>query len=267
MTIFPTGKPHISFSEVKTWKECSWKHKLVYINKIDMFKPSPYLDFGTILHTEAEGYLKNKTFDLARLESSIRKSWSEKEFEKVDTWLKEAFQILQDIPSFLDTQFPEWEFVSAEHQLYESIENQEIKFKGFVDAMIRVKNKKGKEYLWLIDWKTSGPRGWDSAKRRDTLVASQLVLYKTYIAKKFEIDTKDIKCGFVLLKRGLKPGKACELIEVSVGPKTAEKAEKLVSSMITSVKKGVFLKNRSSCKYCDFKNTPHCPGSSEFSVF
>ena len=97
MTTFPTGKPHISFSEVKTWKECSWKHKLVYINKIDMFKPSPYLDFGTILHTEVEGYLKNKTFDLARLESSIRKSWSEKEFEKVDTWLKEAFQILQDI--------------------------------------------------------------------------------------------------------------------------------------------------------------------------
>ena len=71
MTTFPTGKPHISFSEVKTWKECSWKHKLVYINKIDMFKPSPYLDFGTILHTEVEGYLKNKTFDCKSIKDAL----------------------------------------------------------------------------------------------------------------------------------------------------------------------------------------------------
>ena len=23
----PTGKPHVSFSEVKLWKECSFRHK------------------------------------------------------------------------------------------------------------------------------------------------------------------------------------------------------------------------------------------------
>ena len=31
---FPTKKPHISFSEVRIWKECGWKHKLMYIDKI-----------------------------------------------------------------------------------------------------------------------------------------------------------------------------------------------------------------------------------------
>ena len=102
---------------------------------------------------------------------------------------------------------------------------------------------------------------------RDALVQSQPVLYKNFCSQKFEIDPKDIKCGFVILKRGLKPSKACELIEVSAGPKTLEKSDKLVSSMINGVKTGKFMKNRSSCKFCDYKNTEHCQGSSEFEPF
>jgi len=46
-TIFPTGKPHVSYSEVRNWKECPYRHKLLQIDKIDVFEPSPYLDFGT----------------------------------------------------------------------------------------------------------------------------------------------------------------------------------------------------------------------------
>ena len=49
-TQFPTGKPHISFSEIKQWKECGYRHKLVYIDKIDTFEDSPYLHFGTAVH-------------------------------------------------------------------------------------------------------------------------------------------------------------------------------------------------------------------------
>ena len=46
----PTGKPHVSFSEVKLWKECSWHHKLVHIKKLSSFLPSPILEFGTAVH-------------------------------------------------------------------------------------------------------------------------------------------------------------------------------------------------------------------------
>ena len=42
-SMFPTGKPHISFSEIKQWKECAYRHKLTYIDKIDVFEDSPYL--------------------------------------------------------------------------------------------------------------------------------------------------------------------------------------------------------------------------------
>ena len=261
MTTFPTGKPHISFSELKMWKDCSWQHKVQYIDKIDLFVPSPFLDFGTIVHSQCELYLRSRIFDIQKLESEFKQAWEKNNFENVQKWIDEAKQILNDIPGFLDEQFPEWEFVDSEHQLYESIIGQDIKFKGFIDGMIRVKDKRGQERLLLIDWKTSTPRGWDAKKRRDPIIATQLVLYKMFCAKKLEIDLKEIKCGFILLKRGSKPGKACELIEISVGPKTIQNAEKLISSMISSVQKKIFLKNRNSCTYCQYKGTKYCPGS------
>ena len=267
MTTFPTGKPHISFSEIKNWHECGWRHKLIYIDKINLSKPSENLEFGTAVHAECEDYLKTRTMNPERFEAEIRKIWQEKSLANVDQWVKEGKQIIADVPSFMDETFPEWTCISAEHELYEEIVGQDIKFKGFVDAMIKAKNKRGQWCLWILDWKTSGPRGWSSDKRRDELVQSQPVLYKNFCSQKFEIDPKDIKCGFVILKRGLKPSKACELIEVSAGPKTLEKSDKLVSSMINGVKTGKFMKNRSSCKFCDYKNTEHCQGSSEFEPF
>jgi hypothetical protein len=69
---------------------------------------------------------------------------------------------------------------------------------------------------------------------------------------------KDIRCGFVLLKRGGKPGRICELVTVSVGPKALSRALKIVNSMVASVRRGMFLKNRDSCKYCQYKDTEYC---------
>lgn len=268
MTTFPTGKPHVSFSEVKTWKECGWRHKLVYIDKLDMFRPSQHLDFGTIVHAELEDYLEHKTFDLDRMRAALTKSWTEKGFENLPGAIADAERILKDIPDFLDATFPEWSFMASEHELYEEIPDNDIKFKGFVDGMIRAKNSRGKEILWIVDWKTTASaRGWSTDKKRDFLVQMQVMLYKFFCARKFEVDPKDIKCGFVLLKRGAKPGKSCELVEVSVGPKAFDKANKVLSSMIKSVRLNKPIKNRLSCTYCDFKNTAHCSGSSEYSAF
>lgn len=265
--VFPTGKQHVSYSEVRAWKECSWRHKLVYVDKIDKFVPSPNIDFGTHVHTECEEFLEKRTFNLERLEKSIRDTWQSKNFGSPDTWIKEANQIISEIPEFLDSTFPGWEFIASEHALYESIQGHSIKFKGFVDGMIRAKNKKNQDRLWIIDWKTTSARGWTSEKRRDFLVQAQLALYKYYTSQKFEVDPKEIKCGFVLLKRGSKPGKACELVDVSIGPKAIEDANKMVSSMISGVYAGRTVKNRLACTYCEFKGTDHCPGSAEYPAF
>ena len=66
-------------------------------------------------------------------------------------------------------------------------------------------------------------------------MTAQLMLYKHFWSKKHSVELKDIRCGFILLKRGGKPGKVCELVTVSVGQKKKKKALKIMNNMITLV--------------------------------
>ena len=272
--LFPTGKQHISFSEIKAWKECAWKHKLMYIDKIDKFEPSPYLDFGTAVHEGCESYLNSKSVDKEKLFKDIKDAWIKYGFDQpewyekmpkwykhvpVEEWCRWASNMWDEVPEFLDETFPGWEYFNAEEQLYESIESRDLRFKGFIDAVIKVPKKRGGGFnYWILDWKTSGAYGWRRDKKQDITMTAQLILYKHFWSKKHDIDLKDIRCGFVLLKRGGKIGKICELVDVSVGPKTLVKGIKMMNNMIGSVKNGLFLKNRGSCTYCPYYNTESC---------
>ena len=275
--LFPTGKKHISFSEIKIWKECSYRHKLIYIDKIDMFEPSPFLDFGTAVHEGCETYLKSKTIDRDKLLGDLREAWDKYGFDSpewverqpgwylkssnvgIDTWCQWAENMWNDVPSFLDETFPGWECFEAEEQLYESVEKRNVSSKGFIDGIIKVPKKRGTGYnYWIIDWKTAGAYGWRREKKQDISMTAQLILYKHFWSRKHGIDLKDVRCGFILLKRGGKPGKICELVTVSVGPKSLDKGRRLMNNMIGSVNNGIFLKNRNSCRYCPYENTEHC---------
>lgn len=271
---FPTKKKHVSFSEVKCWKECSYRHKLVHIDKIDTFKPSPYLDFGTAVHEGCEVLLEGKEVDREKILSDIVKAWDKHGFGEpewyeqmpgwykhapVEEWCEWAENMWNDVPAFLDSKFPEWQFVAAEEALYEDIDGSDIKFKGFIDAIIKVPKKRGEGFnYWIIDWKTAQSYGWRREKKQDILMTAQLILYKYFWSRKHNIPLKDIRCGFVLLKRGAKPGKVCELVTVSVGPKAIDKAVSILSGMIRTVRSRMAIKNRMSCKYCDFYQTEHC---------
>ena len=86
---FPTGKPHVSFSEIKIWKECSWKHKLTYIDKVDMFEPSPYLDFGTAVHEGCENLLKNRNYDENKILTEMKSAWDKNDFENPEWYSRQ----------------------------------------------------------------------------------------------------------------------------------------------------------------------------------
>lgn len=262
--LLPTGKPHISFSEVKLWKECSYRHNLIHVKKIDVFKPSPILDFGTSVHSACENYLLTKQMDATIAHKAMEKAWERNkdspEFtvESLEKAKQEAEAILQEVPAFLSKEFPEWEVVDAEHQLYEAVENQPHAFKGFIDGVIKAKGKRGETIYWILDWKTTA-RGWFREKRSDEMVKAQLALYKNFWSQKNpQVPFKDIKCGFVLLKKSAKAGDHCELFTVSLGEAPIKKSLKVVNNMLTSVKRGISIKNRDSCTYCEFKGTEYC---------
>jgi hypothetical protein len=260
----PTGKPHVSFSEVKLWKECSYRHHLVHVKKIDFSKPSPALEFGTAVHAAVENYLLTRNLDVSIAKTFLEKAWNkhtglpdfnEKALEKA---ISEAMAILQEVPSFFDREFPGWEVVSAEHQLYEGIEGHPHAFKGFIDGVIKAKGKRGETIYWILDHKTTA-RGWFKDKRSDDMVKAQLALYKNFWCQKNpSIPFKDVRCAFVLLKKAAKPGDHCELFTVSLGEAPIKRSLKVVNNMLTSVKRGISVKNRDACTWCEFKGTEYC---------
>jgi hypothetical protein len=275
--ILPTGKPHVSFSEIKEWAECSWRHKLARVDKIDMFVLSPYLGFGTAVHEGCENMLEGKDLNKEKLLNDIREDfkkhgfddpeWVEKQpnwYKKssnvgVEKWCEWAVNMWSEVPDYLDKEFPGWETVKAEEYLYEPIEGKPVKFKGFVDAIIKVPKKRGAGYnYWILDWKTAGAYGWRRDKKQDFKLMAQLILYKHFYSKKYDIELKDIRCAFILLKRGGRIGNIVDIVPVSVGPKTLAKGIKLMNNMISSVMRGFAMKNRNSCQFCPYKDTPHC---------
>lgn len=272
-------KEHVSYSEVRQWKECPWRHKLLYIDKLRTFEESPHLHYGTIIHDACEYFLKTRELKIEEAKQKIREAWDEHGFDsedfiqlqsqraqlqgwkykhnKLKDWLDWTDASLNSLPLFLDETFADWELVSAEAPLYENIEKVDTKFKGYIDCIIKIPYKDTYKY-WIIDWKTSNGRGWNQEKQRDFKTQAQVVLYKKYWGEKNKVLYKNIQCGFVLLKKIKTIGKSCQLIKVSSGPKSLEKADKLVRSMIKTVEKRFYLKNRDSCMFCEFKNTEYC---------
>ena len=50
---------HISYSEIKIWDECAYKHKLMYIDNIKNFHGNEHTAFGTAMHEVCEKAVLN----------------------------------------------------------------------------------------------------------------------------------------------------------------------------------------------------------------
>jgi len=276
--VLKNGKPHVSYSEVSIYQQCPFRHKLMYIDGLSEMIPSPYLEYGTIVHDAVENFLNGNPMDVPAAHSKIREAWDKHGFDSekfikeqtaraagqgwkyrhvnLEGWLESSKNSLEQLPSFLDEKFPGWKSVAAEHNLYESVSGDEIGFyKGFIDCVLELPS--GKQVV--IDWKTAGPRGWRKDKKRDFLTQAQIVLYKHYWMQVTGKPSNQVKTAFVLLKRESKPGKSMGIVEVSSGPKAMQKANKLVTGMLKGMKSGMVLKNRLACKFCEFRETVHCP--------
>lgn len=282
-SMLPTGRQHISYSELHDWIECPWRHKLKYINKIQMDSESIHTLYGQLIHAGIESYVSDVNKNPIDADKFVAQWHNElipafiakmtiagnqkaiddynKSKDEFDSSIK---PVLETLPIWLDKTFPGWTIYGAEFKLYENVGTREDRFfKGFIDCIIKVpKKKKTDEFeYFLLDWKSTS-WGWSFEKKTDFNKQLQLVLYKHFFSKKNSIPMKEIKCGFVILKR--KPPKSdstaiCELVMVSVGPKTEDRAITLVNNMLAHLNKKLYPKNRSSCKFCNYKNTAHCP--------
>jgi hypothetical protein len=303
----PTGKHHVSYSEINVFLECSYKHKLQYIDKVGSDAGSIHTEYGKTAHDLLETFLRTRQLPTAQDISNAQKTFQERckalienhnvkiSDTDVVSFSGALVGIVEQVAAFLDETYPGWEPVAAEYNLFESISGQQNRwFKGFIDSVIRIPRKRKKkvslnvlpqqaplrfsdlhdeiieeqkkpminnvdwEYV-VIDWKTT-QSGWSADKKRDFNKQLQLVLYKHFFCSIYNLDLSDVKCAFVLIKKQARKsdGSRIELVPVSVGPVTQQKALQALTNTVKQISAGRTIKNRNSCRYCPYYGTKHC---------
>lgn len=274
-------RPYVSYSELSSFaNDCQWRWKLDYLEKHRTENFSIHFDFGTAVHETLERHItRNEPLTADEAVAAFQEKFKElvgKNSSKygdakydVNGLLKSGSDIILCLHQ-LD-ELKNAEVVHNEYPILGDIDREDglsIRFKGFIDLVIKTKDKRGNVILYVIDFKTCS-WGWDRATREDRWKHYQLFLYKYYLCKKFNIDPKLVRTAFVLLKkRPPKDGGPVEFFPVSAGPVSVQRALDTLNSVITEMaereKDGSFVKNRSKCvdrygKKCPFYQTPLCP--------
>jgi len=254
----------ISFSELKNHVECSYRHKLQYIDKINMFEENVNTNFGTALHESCEHYLKSREMKYELALDYIVEAWKKYDLPDLGQWLKEANAILEAVPKFLDERFPGWKYVSAEEKIHERIEgkhSQEVAFKGYIDGIIEHDG-----IFYILDWKTSS-KGWNKYKKEDETLKMQLVLYAKFWGQKHNIEASKIRVGFVVLNRDLSNPERIEFFTFPIEEKATKNTLKILNNAISMKRDGLYFKQwkykvpnqQRNCRFCDYNETKYCP--------
>ena len=74
---------------------------------------------------------------------------------------------------------------------------------------------------------------------------------------KYDIDPTNIETHFALLKRTAKKNNV-EFFRVTSGKKRMKNALKALEKSLYYINRKFSIKNRLSCKYCEFYKTEHC---------
>ena len=252
---------HVSYSELKNWSVCPFYHKLTYIDKIKLFKGNEHTAFGNAVHDTCEHMLLNENLEageyfLDQYKKVLKKlSDDDYDFDKklVLDMKEQGLSLLPQIKPALKEYFGKYKVFSTEEKLFEDISYEDYKFKGYVDLVLKTKDGK----YHVIDWKTCS-WGWHYKKKNDRMVTYQLTYYKHFFAKKYNIEPTDVETHFILLKRTAKKDNV-EIFKVISGKKKTDNALNFLRKAIYNINNKNYVKNRLSCKYCEFSKTKYCP--------
>jgi hypothetical protein len=119
----------------------------------------------------------------------------------------------------------------------------------------------------IIDLKTS-TRGWNKYQKSDPMKTSQLIIYKEYYAKQYNVPVDNIEVEFIILKRKLFessafPQKRIQKIAPASGNVTRKRVRTSIEKFIDNafdddgqyvVKDYETNPSKKSCRWCEFKN-------------
>jgi len=256
---------YLSFSGIKDWDFCPHYYKLTRIDKVYKFNGNMHTAFGSAVHSALETLVSernnkdreyavdiSKKQFLTAFNNDIERLKLDPESKDIKNMYSQADILLGGVLDFMKSRFGNYEVVAIEEELNEGIDSEkygDIKYKGYIDLVIRTKDGK----IHIIDWKTCS-WGWPWKKKSDPMTTYQLTYYKNFFAKKYGFDLKKVETCFILLKRTAKKDNI-EVVRISSGEKKTENALKLLDTAIYNIDRGNHIKKKTSCHNCDLWKT------------
>ena len=280
----------ISYSQTLIYNTCPHQWSLSYGKGLLKYRPTIHTVFGTALHETLQEWLtvmynvsvkKANEINLhALLQTNMQKVYRA-EKEK----LGEHFSTAEDLHSFYLDGVEILDYIKKKRTMYFSTQKtylvgvevplltpltSNLFFKGFIDVVFY--DEDADKYL-VIDIKTS-TSGWNEAAKKDDKKTAQLLLYKEFLAKQFNIDVENIDVQYFIVKRKIPadPEYAAMARRVQEFKPAAGKIKRgqVLSSLNRFITdcfddKGKFIDKEygkrpspSACRFCEYRNTEHC---------
>lgn len=288
----PKSNKHISYSQLSTFANCEKQWYLTYVKKLAPYQPSIHAVFGTAMHETVQSWLdvlyndKVKTANEMDLDALLYKNMikayksqraqsGHEDFSNSDEmqmfWL-DGKHILNFLKKKRGGYFTTKGVYLAgiETLLYQELRPGVI-FKGFIDLVFydeRVDRWK------IVDIKTS-TSGWNKFAKNDDKKKSQLLLYKEFFSKQFDVPVDKIDVEYFILKRKVPVDaefasmqKRVQEFRPTDGPRKMKQAVGLMENFVETAvdMNGDYLDkeyptnpSKSACMFCGIKKMRLCP--------
>jgi hypothetical protein len=283
----------ISYSQTLMYNTCPHAWSLSYVKNLQTYKPSIHTVFGTALHETLQEWLTvlyNQTIkaatemDLDALLLEKMHSIYKKEKERfgqhfstskeLSEFHNDGVEILGYIKRNRARYFSNRAtyLVGVEIPLVWSVAKN-VFFKGYIDVVLYNSNS---DSYTILDIKTS-TSGWNATAKKDDKKLAQLLLYKEYLAKQFDIDVDKIDVQYFIVKRKVPDdpeypamGRRVQEFKPPSGKIKRGQATTALTKFITDAfdeegryidKEYTKVPSKSNCMFCQFKDTEHCNAS------
>jgi hypothetical protein len=214
----PSKNTHISYSSLSTYNKCPKLWELQYLRNAVPFTQNIYTIFGTAMHETIQTWLEVLYHDKVKtaneldvdqlLYTNMIKAYKagkaingHQHFSTSDEltqfWI-EGKHILEFLRKKRGSYFSTktMQLAGIETLLYQEI-RPGVVFKGLIDLVFYHPNN---DSWTIMDIKTS-TSGWRDQQKKNPNLTAQVILYREFFAKQFNIDPSKINVEFFIVKR------------------------------------------------------------------
>lgn len=287
------SKKKVSFSQFQNWFNCRHRWYLDFVKGLRVFEDSLNTCFGTAIHEAVQLYIKTLYTEGSKaaaehdLHDIFRKAFLREltdrklQYEKVeyDGFLEDGDNILNAFINISNRvkHFPtgKYEFIGVEDEIVMPVKHN-VEFICYIDVVLK---EKATGRYRIIDIKTS-TQGWNHYQKDDPAKTSQILLYKAFYSRKYNVPIDMIDVEFFILRRKLYENVSFPQSRIQTFvPNNNQRAVATVlntfSEFITEcfTADGKFVqdvkgylknpgKNKKNCKYCPHKKV-NCDAKSD----